>query len=142
MELRTASQAFSTAKTLEAESASYYESLAAEFSEHAELFGALAKENHRFVTQIERVYYGVITDAIEGGFAFDMDVDEYTFDTAVPDDVASAAARALEIEDKIIGFYTQAADQSRALMADLPRAFDQVVKRRRRRLPELEKLVA
>jgi rubrerythrin len=141
MRLRTASQAFSLAKDLEEESAVFYEQLAVWFPEHAEAFGGFAAGNRRFRQQVERAYYGVITDAIEGGFAFDMETDDFALDTSQPAGLDEALQRAKEMEAKVIRFYTEAADQSRTLMADLPRAFDQVVKRRNRtRLPALDEL--
>ncbi len=141
MRLRTASQAFSLAKDLEEEAAAFYDQLGGWFPEHAEAFGGFAAENRRFRQQVERAYYGVITDAIEGGFAFDMETDGFALDTSKPADLDAALDRAKDMEAKIIRFYTEAAEQSRTLMADLPRAFDQVVKRRnRRRIPALEEL--
>jgi len=141
MHLRTASQALTVVKEMEEASAVFYERLAGTFPEHEEPFGAFAAENRKFSTQVERAYYGVISDAIEGGFAFDLETDEFALETEPAGDLPAALEQARTNEDTIIRFYTEAADQSRSLMADLPRAFEHVVKRRRRkRLPKLQEL--
>lgn len=137
MELRTASQAFSLARSLEDDSAEFYDRLASAFPAGKELFSGFAAENRRFKTQVERAYYGVITDAIEGGFAFDMETDDFDLDTSDPASLDAARQRALQIEETVVRFYEVAAEQSRVLMADLPRAFDQVVRKRKRRFPQL-----
>ena len=46
----------------------------------------------------------------------------------------------IKIEDKIIEFYNVAAEQSKSLMADVPRAFKLVVKKRNKRLSTLRSL--
>jgi rubrerythrin len=138
MELHTASEAVSLARQLEEEAASFYREAAARFSQHGEAFEAFAAENGKHATQIQRVYFGVITDAIEGGYAFNLDPDRYVIDAGVPEAAADALGRAAAIEEATILFYTEAADQSRPLMADLPRAFDQVARKHSRRKEALE----
>jgi hypothetical protein len=46
------------------------------------------------------------------------------------------------MEDKIIKFYSDAAQQSKSLMADVPRVFMMVAKKRGNRRAKLERLVA
>jgi hypothetical protein len=137
--LHTASESISFAKKLETDSAAFYEALAGRYAAGAETFRAFGAENRKNVAQIERAYYGVITDAIEGGYAFNLDAADYALNTALKDgaDLAAAAAAALEIEKQIIKFYTEAAEQSRGLMADVPRAFQLVAKKRAGRLEKL-----
>ena len=103
---------------------------------------AFAAENKKYVVQIERAYYGVITDAIEGCFAFDLDSDDYAVETALAGDVgqADAAKRAVALEETMVKFYTDAAEQSKSLMADVPRAFMLIVKKRNGRLAKLGSL--
>ena len=143
MILHTASEGISFVKKLENDSASFYEALAQRYSGDAETFLSFAKENRKFITQIERAYYGVITDAIEGAFAFNIDTDNYSFEIITPDHVnyATVLEKALEIEGKIITLYNDAAEQSKSLMADVPRTFKLVVKKRESRKPKLMELL-
>ncbi len=85
-------------------------------------------------------YQSVITDAIEGCYAFALESDDYTFDTDLPDDasLSDAVNKALQIEEKIIGCYTTGAEQSGSLLADVPRNFKIVVKKRNNRLEKLK----
>ena len=48
-----------------------------------------------------------------------------------------AINKAIEIEDKIIQFYKTAAEQSASLMADVPRTFTQITKKRAHRIEKL-----
>jgi hypothetical protein len=45
------------------------------------------------------------------------------------------------MEDKIIDYYTVAAEQSRALMADVPQTFLLVAKKRKARKEKLQELI-
>jgi rubrerythrin len=49
--------------------------------------------------------------------------------------------QAIDMEEKIVKFYTEAAEQSKALMADVPIAFRLVAKKRRNRLSALRSLL-
>lgn len=143
MILHTASEGISFSKKLENDSAEFYENLAQQSAEDAETLLSYAKENKKNIVQIERAYYGVITDAIEGCFAFNINPDEYSLKTAVKDgaDYADVLKQAVEIEKMIIKFYTDAAEQSRSLMADVPRAFTLVARKRASRLEKLDSLL-
>jgi len=83
MGISTCSGAISLSRELENESAKFYEELSKRFEKDKDLFLTFAKENGKYITQIERAYYGVITDAIEGCFAFDLNPEDYQF-KAVP----------------------------------------------------------
>ena len=143
MELHTASEVISFAKKLENESAKFYQDLSLKYDKDEEVFLSLVKENGKNVVQIERAYYGVITDAIEGCFAFDINPDEYAFNTELAEKASysDALAKAVEIEEKIIKFYSDAAEQSKSLMADVPRSFTMVARKRSNRIPKLKSLV-
>ena len=143
MKLHTASEVISFAKKLENESAKFYEGLAKRYSKDKDVFLAFAEENGKNVTQIERAYYGVITDAIEGCFAFDIEPDEYMFSTELADNASysNALNKAEEIEQKMVNFYSDAAEQSKSLMADVPRIFAIVARKRSNRIPKLKSLV-
>ena len=139
MRLQTASAVISLAKRLEDESAKFYEDLSQRYAKDEAVFLPLAKENRKNVVQIERAYYGVITDAIEGCFAFDIEPDEYTLETTLAEDAgySDALGKAIELEEKIVKFYSDAAEQSKSLMADIPRAFAMMVKKRNNRIAKL-----
>lgn len=140
--INTCSQVISLAKQLEQEASEFYKELAGRWPQKKDFFLALAAENGNFFIQVERAYYGVISDAYEGCFAFDMDPKEYGIQTEVPQGLGLSEAldRALVIEEKMIGFYKEAARQSKSLMADVPRAMDLVARRRSERLTRLRSL--
>jgi rubrerythrin len=143
MTISTCSGAISLSRELENGSAKFYEELSKKFEKDKDLFLAFAKENAKYVTQIERAYYGVITDAIEGCFAFDLNAEDYQVRSALPKDASysNALKEALAIEEKILKFYQVAAEQSKHLMADIPRNFTLVAKKRRERIPKLNALL-
>lgn len=143
MGISTCSGAISLSRELENESAKFYQELAKRFEKDKDLFLTFARENAKYVTQIERAYYGVITDAIEGCFAFDLNPEDYQVN-AVPSKDASypnALKEALAMEEKILKFYQIAAEQSKHLMADVPRSFTLVAKKRNERVPKLKALL-
>ena len=142
MIIHTAAEGITLARNLENESARFYEELAKQLPQNAEIFLTFAKENKKYITQIERAYYGVITDAIEGCYAFNLESDKYKLDTAVPDKAEPAAviAQAVKMEEKIVQFYDEAAEQSRSLMADVPRNFTIIAKKRDSRIAKLKTL--
>ena len=69
--------------------------------------------------------------------------DKYVLKTGLAEEASYADAlnKAIEIEEKIIIFYSDAAEQSRSLMADVPRAFSMVVKKRSSRGEKLRLLL-
>ena len=124
------------------DSAGFYEELARRYTQDAETFISFANDNKKNIAQIERAYYGVITDAIEGGYAFNIDPDDYAIEISVQDGASynDILSQALEIEETIIRFYTDAAEQSKSLMADVPRNFTLIAKKRNNRIPALKSL--
>jgi rubrerythrin len=143
MKLHTASETISFAKKLENESARFYEDLCKKYARDEDAFRSFGEENRKNISQAERAYYGVITDAIEGCFAFDVETDEYAFETKLAEKAsyADALSQAIEMEEKIIKFYSDAAEQSNSLMADVPRAFKIIAKKRRNRELKLRSLL-
>jgi hypothetical protein len=142
MGISTCSGAISLSRELENESAKFYQELAKSYEQDKDLFLNFAKENAKYVTQIQQAYYGVITDAIEGCFAFDLNPEDYKV-RAVPAKDANYAIvlkEALAMEEMIIRFYQVAAEQSKHLMADIPRAFTLVVRKRNERIQKLKSL--
>jgi len=143
MKLHTASEVISFTKKLENESANFYRSLSQKYTQDKDVFLSFAKENGKNVVQIERAYYGVITDAIEACYAFDVEADEYTFETELVENASysDTLGRAVEMEEKIVQFYSDAAEQSKSLMADVPRVFIMTAKKRSNRVPNLRLLL-
>ena len=143
MVINTCSGAMSFAKELENESAKFYQNLSQRFVKDMDLFLSFVKENGEYITQIERAYYGVITDAFEGCFAFNINPEDYAVKSELLEKTSfsEALAKAIEIEEKIIKFYSDAAEQSKSLMADVPRAFKMVVKKRSDRQSKLKSLL-
>ena len=143
MKLHTASETISFARELEERAARFYETLSERFPEEGETFRSFAAENKKFTAQTQRAYYSVITDAIEGGFAFDLEADDYRFTPELTPEATyrEALRQAGEIEEKIIAFYTTAAEQSLSLMADVPRNFKAVAKKRSHRISRLKAFI-
>ena len=143
MQLNTSASVISFAKQLEADSAAFYEKMAERYPKAAELFLAFSKENNKYTTMIERAYYGVITDAIEGCFAFSVETDKYTFEREPGKELGytDALNQTIDMEQKLISFYTDAAEQSKVLMADVPRTFLIVAKKRKHREDKLRTLL-
>ena len=141
MELCTTYETISFAKALEEESGAFYETLARQYEQAKDLL-SFKEENRKYAIQIQRAYQSVITDAIEGCFAFQVESDDYTLDTNLPEDesFSDAVQRALAIEERVIDFYNTAADQSMSLMADIPRNFKIVVRKRGKRIDQLKAL--
>lgn len=139
VELHTSSEIISFARQLENESAAFYRAWSQLSTERRDILLSFAKENEKNVTLIERAYYGVISDALEGCFAFAINPDEYRLQTPLPGDAtySGALAAALEIEEKMRRFYLDAEAQSRSLMADIPRVFRLIASRRSSRQSRL-----
>jgi len=144
MVLHTASEVISLSRKLENDSAGFYENLAQRYNEAAEAFLSFARDNRKNISQIERAYYGVISDAIEGAFAFNIDADDYSLNTVIKDgaNYSDVLEQALETEKTIIKFYSDAAEQSKSLMADVPRSFTMVARKRESRILQLGSLLA
>jgi len=143
MEINTASATISFAKKLEEDSAKFYEDLSRRYAKDEDVLLSFAKENRKNIVQVERAYYEVITDAIEGCFAFNINPDDYAFRTELTEKASysDALGKAMEMEEKIIKFYSDAAEQSKSLMADVPRAFTLIARKREGRESKLKSLL-
>ncbi len=143
MSLNTSSEVISFTKELESGAARFYEDLAQRHPKDEAILLSFAKENKQNIVQIERAYYSVISDAIEGGFAFNIESDEYRFDTTIAENTgySKSLEKAIQIEEKMVKFYTDAAEQSRSLMADVPRVFTLVARKRANRSAKLRSLL-
>ena len=143
MRLNTSASVISFAKQLEADSAAFYEKMAEGYPKAKEMLLTFSKENNNYATLVQRAYYGVITDAIEGCFAFSVETDRYVFEKepAKEPSFADALNQAIDMERKLLSFYTDAAEQSKAFMADVPRTFLIVAKKRKDREDKLRTLL-
>jgi len=142
MKLHTASEGIAYAKSLEQDSKAFYELLEERFSESADVFRAFATQNERNWKNTQRAYYGVISDAIEGAYSFDLDADAHAIEANVPDccSLTEAVDVAVRVEEAIAEFYEEAARQSEGLLADVPRMFRLLTKGHRKRIAELQAL--
>ena len=142
MKLCTASETLSFIRDLEEKEAAFFEEMARRFSEKEEDFIHLAKENRKFNKQIQMAYQSVITDAIEGCFAFDLETDDYAFEGRLTDNpsLSDAIEQALGMEEKLLACYDKGAEQSGPLLADVPRNFKIVAKKRRGRFEKIRSL--
>lgn len=142
MKLQTASETLSYIRELEEKAAEFYKALGQKYPDGAGVFEDFAKENLKYNSMIQRAYQSVITDAIEGCYAFDLDTDSFT--VAIPSveegDQAAMVAKALAMEDEFLALYQLAAEQSDSLLADVPRNFKIVNKKRTKRLEKLKAL--
>ena len=143
MKLNTTSETISFALSLEEKSSEFYKALSLKYPAKAEVFQSFIRENQKYITQIQRAYYGVISDALEGGFAFNLEKDDYIIRGVMVDDLKpiDSLNEAIDMEEIILRFYKVAADQSKSLMADVPRAFSLVAKKREKRVEILKALV-
>ena len=143
MKLNTASEVISFTKKLEEDSAKFYKELSQRYVKDEDIFLSFVKENKKNIIQIERAYYGVISDALEGCFAFTIDPAKYSLKTELGEKASYSEAleRAMDIEENIVKFYLDAAEQSKSYMADVPRAFKMVAKKRGNRQLTLKSLL-
>jgi rubrerythrin len=142
MKLNTASQVISLARQLEEDGAAFYESLAGQYAKVSEVLLGFSRENKKNIMRVERAYFGGITDALEGTFTFDMDPEEYTVHLGriQTNSYTIALGAAIEMERKTAMFYDRAAEQSKTLLADVPRAFLTMGKLRDERCQKLEEM--
>ena len=142
MVINTASAAISFARELEQDGAKFYESLSQRYPQGRDTFLSMARDNRKNVAQVQTAYYSVISDAIEGCFAFNISPEEFRLKTELTEATtyAEALGNAIEIEDKMVRFYSEAAEQSKSLLADISRTFDLIARKRNERKTTLKSL--
>lgn len=141
MVLLTASAVVNFLVKLEETSTSFYTNLASIFPEKKDVFESYAKENKKNAASVKRVYQEVISDALDGGFSFQMNETDYIFDDSVEDlSFNSAIDKAIVIERNIESAYSNAAEMSRSLISDLPRLFNRMAQKRKKRIGQLDDL--
>lgn len=141
-EQTTCSAIISFAEKLESNSSKFYEELAEKSEENKEIFLAFAKEGRKNKVLVTRTYQETITDALEACF-IQIDLSNYLAETTLKEDMSylDALKMAIELEEKASKFYFDAAEQSKSLLATIPRAFRKVAERRNNRKPKLKSLV-
>ena len=138
MKLNTMAAVMTFVSKLENDAASFYMDNADSFGDLKDQVLAWAKENVKFEKQVKQTYFGVITDTLESNYAFEgLDDDDYQLETAAPQGAEEAKAAAAKIEDVIKKFYAEAARLSDGLMADVPRIFKKIAKKREARLESM-----
>lgn len=105
---------------------------------------SFAKENKQNETNVKKAYYSVISDALEACFSFGgLNADNSLSQPIVDEDTSlSEVIRcSIDLEEGIEKFYSKAAEQSKALLADLPRVMGHVAKLRNKRRMKLRVLL-
>jgi hypothetical protein len=139
MIIHTTAEGVSLARKLETDSAAFYEQNGQVYPQFSEALATFTRENKKNMVQIEQTYYSMITDAIEGCFALDLETDTYNLDIqimTVPD-VEAFVRQAIRMEEKIRQFYLTAGEQSKSLMTDLARSYNLTAKKRKARIEQL-----
>jgi len=143
MKLQTASQVISFSIELEDKSARFYESLAEKFKDYRETFLSFVKENKKNKMLVQRAYNEVISDALETGFSFEgLGANDYLIEVNLvqDEDLPCAIRKALDMEEKIQNFYLDTAKMSSSFLADIPRVFEKIAKKRDERKEKLKLL--
>ena len=143
MIIHTTAEGISLAKKLENEAAGFYENMASKYPRGTDTFLSLARDCRKYMNQIEMAYYSVISDALEGCFALNLDDSKYCLDTKLADDSVfpDVVKRVMGFEETLVNFYTDAAEQCQAVMADVPRVMTLIAQKRQKRKAELEALL-
>ena len=140
MKLNTMAAVMTFVTQLETDAAAFYETRAAGQPELGALLQTWARENRKFEKQVKQTYFGVITDTLESNYSFQgLDTDSFSLNMAIPDDADAGTMKnsALALEENIQAFYLEAARLSEGLMADIPRLFRKIAKKREERCQEL-----
>ncbi|WP_455367492.1 hypothetical protein [[Eubacterium] cellulosolvens] len=143
MKLNTCSAVLRFTTTLEEETAKFYDLLAQKYPQAKETFELFSRENKKFKLIVERAYYGVISDALEACFSFKegLDTDQYSLKTDQDISFHDVLQVAIDNESKIQKAYIDAAGLSEALMADVPRSFRLVARKREDRITKIKSLM-
>ncbi|MAF32371.1 MAG: hypothetical protein QF466_03590 [Desulfobacterales bacterium] len=137
MNLNTMSAVMTFVSKIENDSASFYDKTVKKYPEFEETFQAWIRENAKFEKQVKQTYFGVITDTLESNFSFGgLDSGNYDLDLVLPENagLSEGKKKAFEIEETIKRFYLEAARLSDGLMADIPRLFRKIAKKREDRI--------
>ena len=139
----TAAAVVSFVEALEDTSATFYEKLAAEWTEQSDQFLTFAHDCARSKKQVVRTYQETISDALDATFSFEgLDLEAFRPNTSLPADIgfADSVRTAIDLEEKAVAFYETATKQA-SLLATIPRAFARVARRREKRKVRLNSLL-
>ncbi len=141
-EQTTCSAIISFAEKLEGNSSKFYDELAEKYTEDKEIFLAFAKESRKNKVLVTRTYQETITDALEACF-IQINLSDYLTEPTLKEGMKylDALKTAIELEEKAIRFYFDAAKRSESLLATIPRAFGKVAERRNNRKLKLKSLL-
>ena len=143
MKLNTMAAVMDFISCIESDSSALYLTCAARYPRVKDTLLSMAKENEKFEKSVKQTYFGVITDAIEASFSFELlDTDDYDLEAVLPENATllEVLTRTLRMEHTIIDFYLKAAEVSTGLMADIPRVFRKIADKRKGRCLALEGL--
>jgi hypothetical protein len=143
MTLHTASEVIGLLRRLEEETAYFYDRLSGR-GRDTETWLGFAKDNRKNVKDVERAYYNVISDALDGTFAFDIEDIGFDLNLGLPESApyALAVGKASVAEKKIADLYSLATRQSQSLLPDVSRAMKAVGQKRQTRMEKIESLRA
>ena len=140
MKLITASAAIRFSGELEEASAGFYDELGQIFPECRDFCLSCIEQNRKFSSEVQRAYYGVISDALEGCFSFEnIDSDDFTIPGSPgdPGSLSDAMSVAAEMEDTVMRFYQSSYEVSKSLIADVALVFRKIARRRAERIEEI-----
>ena len=142
-EQTTCSAIISFAGKLEDTYSRFYEKMAEKYIEGRETFLAFAKESRKNKVLVTRTYQENITDALEACF-IQINLSDYLAETTLTEDMrySTALKTAIELEKKTSKFYLDVAEQSKPLLATIPRAFRKIAERRNNRKLKLKSLLS
>ena len=144
MQSPTSSEVISFATKLEENSGNFYKEFTRRWANENDPWNAFSAQNKKNKTAIQRAYYGVISDALEGCFAFnDINMDNYHIDTELPLELGyeESLRRSIVMEDTIVTFYLDTARAAKSLMADVPVVFERIARKRKERQLELKSIL-
>lgn len=144
MQLRTTSETLSFIKDNESRLIEMYSRISERFpqSDANDLLAASIKEIKGYIKELDRAYYSVITDALEGCFGFDLTAETYSVDADISRDQnrKDCLQKAIKVEKIMLALYQDAADQSASLLADVPRSMRIIHRKRTSRLEKIKAL--
>ncbi|UCC33038.1 MAG: hypothetical protein JSW53_04415 [Candidatus Bathyarchaeota archaeon] len=138
----TCSAIVSFAQRLEEASSKFYEELAGKYAEGRETFLVFARECIKNKVLVTRTYQETISDALEACF-IQMDLSNYPSEIALNEGQSYQVAleAAIKLEENAGRFYSDAAEQSKSLLATIPRAFKRAAERRNGRRARLKTIL-
>lgn len=144
MQLRTTSETLSFIKDKEHQLIEMYILIKNRFPEFdtTGLLSTSIKEIKGYIQELDRSYYSVITDALEGCFGFDLTAETYSTDADISKDhnCKECLQKVINAEKTLLALYKDAADQSASLLADVPRAMRIIYRKRTSRLEKINAL--